>query len=66
MGLLISYANDRQSYPISGLDGPLGLQNVEAPRMSRKLADEGVQVVGPRHRPPVSHEIFLVLFSVRD
>ena len=33
-------------------------------QISRQSADEGSKVVSPRHRPPLSHEIFLVLISV--
>jgi len=36
----------------TGLDRPLGLQEVEAPRISRELALEGGMVVSPTHRPP--------------
>jgi len=53
-GLLISYAYDRKSSPIKGLGRPLGLQNVKASRIFRELTDECVEVVGPRHRPPMS------------
>jgi hypothetical protein len=39
------------SYPITGLDRPLGLQEVGAPRTSRLSALEGGKVVSPTHRP---------------
>jgi hypothetical protein len=39
------------SYLCTGLDRPLGLQEVEAPRISRQSAQEGNNVVSPRHRP---------------
>jgi hypothetical protein len=41
------------SYPITGLDRPLGLQEVEAPRISRQSAHEGGKAVSPTHRPPL-------------
>jgi hypothetical protein len=43
--------NGGKSYPITGLDRPLGLQEVEAPRISRQSALEGGKVVSPTHRP---------------
>ena len=39
------------SYPITGLDRPSGLQEVQTPRISRQSAREGGNVVSPRHRP---------------
>jgi hypothetical protein len=52
--------------PITGLNRPLGLQEVEAPRISRKSTNEGGKVVSPTHRPPLpAQEICLVLISVR-
>jgi hypothetical protein len=44
---------------------PLGLQEVKAPRISRNSAHDDGKVVSPKHRPPLPHEIFLVLVSVR-
>jgi hypothetical protein len=41
------------SYPFIGLGRPLGLQEVEAPRISRQLAHEGGKVVSRKHRPPL-------------
>ena len=41
------------SYAIIGLDRPLGLQKVEAPRISRQSAHGGNNVVSPMHRPPL-------------
>jgi len=35
----------------TGLDRPLGLQEFEAPRISRQSAHEGGKVVIPMHRP---------------
>ena len=56
----------RYSYPCTGLDRPIILQEVEAPRMNRKLAYEGGKIVSPTHRPPVPpQEILLLLISVR-
>ena len=37
----------------TGLDGPLGLQEVEVPKISRQSAREGGMVVSPKHRPPL-------------
>jgi hypothetical protein len=37
----------------TNLDRPLGLQNVEDPRISRRLEHEGGMVVSPTHRPPL-------------
>ena len=36
-----------------GLYRPLGLQNVEAPRMFRQSTHEGGKVASPTHRPPL-------------
>ena len=41
-------------YPITGLDRPLGLQDVEVPRISRQSAHEGARVVSTTYRPPLS------------
>jgi len=49
------------SYNITGLDRPLGLQEAEAPRISRQLTHEGGKVVSPMHRPPLPQEISLLL-----
>jgi hypothetical protein len=43
-----------KSYPITGLDRPLGLQEVEGPRISRQLAHDCCKVVRPMHRLPLS------------
>jgi hypothetical protein len=32
----------------------LGLQKVEAPKISRQIAQEGGKVVSPTHRPPIT------------
>jgi hypothetical protein len=40
-----------KNYPITGLDRTLGLQRVEALRISRQLAHESGKV-SPAHRPP--------------
>jgi hypothetical protein len=42
-----------KAIPITGLDRPLGLQEVEARRISRHLAHEGGKVVSPMHRLPL-------------
>ena len=38
-------------YPITGLGRPLGFQEVEAPSISRQLAQEGGEIVNPMNRP---------------
>jgi len=50
-------------YFISGLDRPLGFQEIEACAISRQSAHDGDKVVGCTHRPPPL-EICLVLISV--
>jgi len=42
------------SYPCTGLDRPFGLQEIEAPIISRKSAHEGGKDVDPMHRPPLT------------
>jgi hypothetical protein len=53
--LLLSYFLRRVKVKLShtGLDRPLGLQEVEAPRISRQPAHEGGKVVSSTHRPPL-------------
>jgi hypothetical protein len=50
------------SYPITGLDRPLGLQKVQASRISRQSAYEGAYTLAAF----TSQEILLVLISFRD
>jgi len=38
-------------HPITGLDRPTGLREVEDPGISRQSAHEGGKVVNPTHRP---------------
>ena len=40
--------------PITGVDSPFYLQEVEDPTVSRQPAHEGGMVVSPTHRPPSS------------
>jgi hypothetical protein len=40
-----------ESYPMTGLSRPLGLQEVEATGISRQSAHEGSKVVSPTHQP---------------
>lgn len=40
-------------YPCMGLDRPLGLQEVEAPSIHTKSANEDGNVVTPTHRLPL-------------
>jgi hypothetical protein len=47
------YSIYKKSNPITGLDRPLGSQEVEAPRFFRQSAHEGGKVVSPTHRPPL-------------
>jgi hypothetical protein len=42
-----------KNYPITGLDRPLGLKEVEATRISRQPALEGGIVVSHTYRPPL-------------
>jgi hypothetical protein len=42
-----------KSYPITGLDRPLGLKEFEASRISRQSAHDGGKVVSPTHRLPL-------------
>jgi hypothetical protein len=44
----------RQSNPYTDLDRPLGLQEVEAPKISRQSAQEGGTFVSSTHRPPLN------------
>jgi hypothetical protein len=43
-----------KAIPLQAWVKPLGLQEVEAPRISRQSAHEGVKVGSPTHRPPLS------------
>ena len=45
---------------------PLGLQEFEAPRISRQSAHEGGKVVNPTHRPPLPPGDILVLVALRS
>jgi len=49
----------------TGLDTPLGLQEVEAPRISRESAHDDGKVFSPTHRPLTPKEIFLAPISVK-
>jgi hypothetical protein len=44
---------NRKSHPYTGLDRPIGLQEVGAPRISRQSAHEGGKVVSFRDQPPL-------------
>ena len=46
-----SHSGCDENCPITGLDRRLGLQEVEAPRISRQSVHESGQVVSPTHRP---------------
>ena len=41
------------NYHITGLDRPFGLQEFEAPRISKQSVYEGGRVVNFTHRPPL-------------
>jgi len=43
-----------KSYPITGLNRPFGLQEVEAPRNSRQLTHGGDNVVSPKCWPSLA------------
>ena len=43
----------KQRYPVTGLDRPLGIQEVEADRISRNSVPEGGKVASPTHWPPL-------------
>ena len=62
-------ANLGTLYRITGLEKTLGLQEIEAPTISRQSAHEGGELVSPTHwpsLPPPPQEIPpLVLISVR-
>ena len=47
------------SYPITGLERPIGLEEVEASRISTQLAHEGGEVMSPP--PPHTHTLSLPL-----
>jgi len=63
----VNIGKERQSCPITGSDSSLGLQEVEAPIISRQSSHKGAKVVSPNHRPhlPSPQEIFPVLTSFR-
>jgi len=42
-----------KTYPITGLERPLGFQEFEAPRISKQSAQECSKVVKHTHRPPL-------------
>jgi len=53
-------------YPSKGLHRPLGLQEAEAPRISRQSANDGGKAVRPTHRHPLSlEETPRIHFSIR-
>ena len=43
----------RESYLLTSLERPIGLQEVEVPRISRQSSHAGGKVVGPKHWPPL-------------
>jgi hypothetical protein len=55
------------SYPCTGLNRPLGFQEVKASRIAGQAPREGSKFVSPTHWPlwPPSHEIPLVIISFR-
>jgi len=45
------YLQKGKDYPITGLDRPLGIQEVDAPRISKQLAQKGGKVDSPMDWP---------------
>jgi hypothetical protein len=43
----------RQGNPYADLDKPLGILEVEAPRICRQMTNKGGKVVNRTHRPPL-------------
>ena len=43
----------KQSFPFTGTDRPLGLQEVKAPRIPKHLANESGKFVSPMNQPPL-------------
>jgi hypothetical protein len=62
---------NKASYPITGLDRHLGLQEADAPKISRQSAHEGRKVVSRIHRrlyhpsPPPNKKRSMAFISVR-
>jgi hypothetical protein len=46
--------SNADSSPFTGLEKPVGFQEFEASRISRKSAYEGGKVVSPKHRPSLT------------
>jgi hypothetical protein len=55
----------RHGHSMLRVNRPLGIQDFEAPRISRQSGHEGGKVVSSTHWPPLPQEISLVLISVR-
>ena len=58
-----------RSYPITGLDKPIGLQEVEASRISSHTAHEGGKVVSRMHRshiPPRRYPLYSFLSEAQS
>jgi len=49
----VSVAILYKNYPITGLDRPLGLYEVETPRITRSSAREDGKIVSRTHQPPL-------------
>jgi hypothetical protein len=47
------YVKMASSYPITGLERPLWVREVESPRTFRQSAHECVKVISGTHRPPI-------------
>jgi hypothetical protein len=52
-----------KSDPITGLDRPLVLQEVEVPRLARQSAHECGKVLSPMHRPENVSECYTTIFT---
>jgi len=51
--LMVSRSTKMYSNPITGLERPLGLQEVEGPSISRQSVHGGGKFVRPTYRPPL-------------
>ena len=45
---------------------PIGIEEIEATRLVDNRQNEGGKLLSPKHRPPLSLVVTLVLISVKD